>query len=297
MVAIAAIRTVIMVTRIRFIISTAGPGGNLNAVATSAGDLTLQATVDHLHVAYFTTIALVECACAFFLLREFSAAKRTSVRAAIKTGLFSYLMRSTEIRVALLAVIGVMRAITYSFQSEAQEATNLPSQLDRFAYTLECMFPIIMFIDMLASRVVFAGNEGEPSGSRSRSGTARNGGNSYPNAKNSKGQRYGGHSGADLDMDTYPYAGGSSSRGDSKLAGVSTVTKLSSDKASSQEFIIDGTDDLRRSSASDPDIGHVASVVHGNGPRRPQGVNPFGGISKTVEFEVYEGHRNNRSPV
>ncbi|KAI8401342.1 hypothetical protein FOFC_18211 [Fusarium oxysporum] len=45
-------------------------------------------------------------------------------------------MRSTEVRLALLAVIGVMRAITYSFQTTAHSATNVASQLDRFAYTM-----------------------------------------------------------------------------------------------------------------------------------------------------------------
>lgn len=128
-VAIVVIRVMIGVSRIRFIL---------------LDDDALQVTVNHLHIAYFTLIAALECLSAYFLLTIFASAKTTSLKAAIKTGLFQYLMRSTEIRLALLAVLGVMRAITYSFQTAAQSATNVASQVDRFAYTMECLFPIIM---------------------------------------------------------------------------------------------------------------------------------------------------------
>jgi hypothetical protein len=53
-------------------------------------------------------------------------------------------MRSTEIRLTTLAAIGFSRAITYSFQTTAQSATTVAGQVDRFVYTLECLFPIIM---------------------------------------------------------------------------------------------------------------------------------------------------------
>lgn len=128
-VAIVIIRVMIAVTRIRFIL-----GG---------GDA-LQAMVNHLHIGYFVLIAVLECLSAYFLLKIFASAKTTSLKAAIKTGLFQYLMRSTEVRLALLAILGTMRAITYSFQTAAQSATNVASQLDRFAYTMECLFPVIM---------------------------------------------------------------------------------------------------------------------------------------------------------
>lgn len=103
-----------------------------------------QALINHLHMGYFITIALVESVSAVFLLQVFSSARTTSLMVAIRTGLFRYLIRSTEVRLALLAVIGIMRAITYSFQAAAQSATNVASQFDRFAYTLECLFPIVM---------------------------------------------------------------------------------------------------------------------------------------------------------
>ncbi|KAK4234714.1 hypothetical protein C8A03DRAFT_47020 [Achaetomium macrosporum] len=138
-VAIAVVRIIIAVTRVRQIVT---------------GDEGLQQTVNHLHMAYFPMIAVVECVSAYYLLTIFAKAQMGSFKQATKTGLFPYLMRSTEVRLALLAVIGTMRAVTYSFQTEAQSATNLAGQVDRFAYTMECLFPIVMYIDMLSSKVV-----------------------------------------------------------------------------------------------------------------------------------------------
>jgi len=115
------------------------------------GSTSRQTTIDHLHVGYFSSIALVECISAFFLLRKFASARRTSIEAASTSGLFSYLMRSTEIRLATLAVIGFSRAITYSFQTTAQSATTTASQLDRFVYTLECLFPVMLLYAQLST--------------------------------------------------------------------------------------------------------------------------------------------------
>ncbi|KAK0386453.1 hypothetical protein NLU13_6289 [Sarocladium strictum] len=131
------------------------------------GDDDLQPLINHLHIVYFVLIALVECFSAYFLLRTFATAKRMSHKAALGTGLFRHLMRSTEVRLALLAVLGTLRAITYSFQMNAQSASDVASQIDRFAYTMECLFPIIMFIDILASKLAF-NNQGYEYSSRSR---------------------------------------------------------------------------------------------------------------------------------
>jgi hypothetical protein len=103
-----------------------------------------QNTIDHLHNVYFGTIALVECNSAFFLLRKLAFAHKSSIEAASGHKLFVYLMRSTEIRVAMLALIGFSRTITYSFQTTAQSATSTMGQLDRFVVTLECLFPEMM---------------------------------------------------------------------------------------------------------------------------------------------------------
>jgi hypothetical protein len=131
MTCIGAMRLTILAMRLRYILET-------------PTDAPLQRLIDHLHVAYFSCIAAVECVSAIFLLTTFNSARRISMRAAIRGGLFSYLMRSTEIRLALLALVGVTRAITYSSQSTAQSAVGVAGQLDRFAYTLECVFPVIM---------------------------------------------------------------------------------------------------------------------------------------------------------
>ncbi len=129
MVAVVTVRILIAVTRVRFIIG---------------GDSGLQDTVNHLHMAYFPLIAVIECISAYYLLTVFAEARMNSLKSASKTELFHYLMRSTEVRMALLAVIGTMRAVTYSFQVKAQSATNVASQVDRFAYTMECLFPVMM---------------------------------------------------------------------------------------------------------------------------------------------------------
>lgn len=129
---ITAVRLGIMPVRVRFILD-------------DNHSPSLQRTVDHLHVGYFTAIAVVECASAVFLLRTFRTARRTSITTTLGRGeLFRYLMRSTEIRLATLALIGVMRAVMYSFQNTAQSAEGVAGQLDRLAYTLECLFPIVM---------------------------------------------------------------------------------------------------------------------------------------------------------
>lgn len=130
-VSIVLIRMAILVARIRYLMSGATDG-------------TMQEGIDHLHGGYFAGIAVVEVVSAVFLLRKFKRAKNFSMKVAMKAGLFSFLMRSTEIRLALLALIGVMRAVTYSFQDKVQSATTVLSQLDRYAYTLECMFPVVM---------------------------------------------------------------------------------------------------------------------------------------------------------
>jgi hypothetical protein len=66
--------------------------------------------------------------------------------------LFRHLLQSTEIRLASLCCIGILRAVTFSLRTSAQSATTVPGEVDRFAYTLECLFPVVMIIDILASK-------------------------------------------------------------------------------------------------------------------------------------------------
>jgi hypothetical protein len=127
---------VILVLRVVILISRAMD--NLN------DSIDLQDHINHLHVGYFVSIAIVETISSFYLLQVFTAAKATLVMVYSESSLFHHLMRSTEIRVATLSLVGITRAITYSFQTTAQSATSVASQVDRFAYTLECVFPVVM---------------------------------------------------------------------------------------------------------------------------------------------------------
>ncbi|KAM3084695.1 hypothetical protein ACMFMG_003153 [Clarireedia jacksonii] len=120
----------------------------------AAGNLAHSHLISRLHIGYFMGIALVEMWSSYFLLKKFLRAKAISAHMDAQAGLFTYLMRSTELRLAGLSVIGISRAITFSFQTTAQFAVNVIGQLDRFVYFLECIFPIVMFIDILAAKTV-----------------------------------------------------------------------------------------------------------------------------------------------
>ncbi|KAJ5484058.1 hypothetical protein N7539_005854 [Penicillium diatomitis] len=111
-----------------------------------------QTRVDYLHLGYFTAIALVEVSSATFLIRLLRDAYGTSPWSSPTRGVFRHLLQSTEIRLASLSCIGILRAVTYSLQTTAQSATTVAGEFDRFAYTLECLFPTVMIIDILASK-------------------------------------------------------------------------------------------------------------------------------------------------
>ncbi|KAI4595358.1 hypothetical protein KJ359_007033 [Pestalotiopsis sp. 9143b] len=111
---------------------------------TLVPDSDFQRVVNYLHVGYFTFIALLECISAFFLLREFSSARRASKDAALSGSLLHHLMRGTEMRVASLALVGISRAIAYIFNQSLPQATTTAGQVDRFFYTLECLFPMMI---------------------------------------------------------------------------------------------------------------------------------------------------------
>jgi cbb3-type cytochrome oxidase subunit 1 len=114
--------------------------------------------IDHMHVGYFTSIALVEMLSSYFLLRRLFSAQSSSVQLNSNIDLFKWLTRSTEIRLAVLTLIGITRAITYSFQTTAQSATSTSGQVDRFVATLECLFPMIMLqVTSLSVSVVMQG--------------------------------------------------------------------------------------------------------------------------------------------
>ncbi|KAF2993647.1 hypothetical protein E8E14_001364 [Neopestalotiopsis sp. 37M] len=139
--AVAAIRAAILVGRIKI---------------TLVPDSDFSKIVNYLHVGYFTLIALLECISAYFLLREFSSARRASKDAALSGSLLQHLMRGTETRVASLALVGISRAIAYIFNQSLPQALSTAGQVDRFFYTLECLFPMMIYIDILACKIKFS---------------------------------------------------------------------------------------------------------------------------------------------
>ncbi|KAM0436257.1 hypothetical protein ACHAQK_007831 [Fusarium lateritium] len=104
----------------------------------------LLTTINHIHIAYFGLIALLECLSAYFLMVLFTSAKASSAEIARSGGLFQYLARSTEMRVALLAIQGTLRAVTHSFKTAGQTAENIATQLDRFFYAVFCLYSMVL---------------------------------------------------------------------------------------------------------------------------------------------------------
>ncbi|KAL4757206.1 uncharacterized protein BDW70DRAFT_153527 [Aspergillus foveolatus] len=143
LVAIISLRMTILVYRILNIVS---------GVDTVHSGGPYQHQIGYLHVGYFTTIALVETWSSFFLIRLLHNAYRVSPKISSTRLIFRYLLRTTEIRVASLCFIGITRAVTYSSQVTSQSATTVAGQIDRFAYTMECLFPLVMLIDTMSSR-------------------------------------------------------------------------------------------------------------------------------------------------
>lgn len=118
----------------------------LNVKMTLNSDSVLVSLVisNNLHCGYFIAIATLECVGSFFLVRKFSSGEKAIKQAQINTSLFHYIMRSTEFRLTLLAVIGVGRGVTHLCNPSYRVITDLSSQIDRFFYTAECMFPIMI---------------------------------------------------------------------------------------------------------------------------------------------------------
>lgn len=114
----------------------------------------LQEHIAMLHTGYFTLVALIEtCSSAFLLSILIKAQGRrhggggggSSFSSSPMSKVFRHLIRATELRLASLCLIGITRAVTYSFQRNTfQGAVTLSGQFDRFVYTLECLFPFVM---------------------------------------------------------------------------------------------------------------------------------------------------------
>lgn len=101
---------------------------------------------NYLLLGYYISITLVECISAVFLLKNFQMVLRTAMASANRSGgLYRYIMRSTEIRLATMAFIGIGRTITTSVNLFGdKQKQGLATDIDWFIYTIECLFPIVM---------------------------------------------------------------------------------------------------------------------------------------------------------
>ncbi|KAL2860998.1 uncharacterized protein BJX67DRAFT_391646 [Aspergillus lucknowensis] len=100
--------------------------------------------IGFLHVGYFALLAVLETCSSWLLIRFFLNAHGMAPAGSRTLYLFKFLLRSTELRVSALSVIGITRATAYPFQIAEHLVVNIPNQIDRFAYTLECLFPVIL---------------------------------------------------------------------------------------------------------------------------------------------------------
>ncbi|KAF2825543.1 hypothetical protein CC86DRAFT_32372 [Ophiobolus disseminans] len=216
---------------------------------TINGNLDLQNIVARLHIGYFVAIAVVEILSSVFLIRIFTKAKQGSAEIASRGGLFHYLTQSAELRLATLCLIGITRAITYSFQ-KTMKASDVTGQIDRFVFTLECMFPIVMYIDILSSRIARA-NQAYPSASNSQAGSRK----TFPRSR------------ADKDVKLY------------SMNNHKSRVNASGMMSSSQEHIVNGSPE------EEMGVKSIATTVEDYGDRNERVKD--GTISKTVEFEFH----------
>ena len=103
----------------------------------------IEKLAQQLHVSYFGCIALLECVGTFFLVRKaFLDSKHAQFSLVSK--LVRHVIHSAEFRLALLALIGLSRAIANTTATWFVEANTLASQVDRFFYTIEFLFPLML---------------------------------------------------------------------------------------------------------------------------------------------------------
>ncbi|EXK26501.1 hypothetical protein FOXG_22280 [Fusarium oxysporum f. sp. lycopersici 4287] len=220
-VGIIVIRVVIIVFRVRSIF---------------ADNDNLLPAINQIHIAYFGLMAILECLGAYFLVVIFTSAKASSAEITHSGGLFQYLARSTEMRVALLALQGTLRAIIHSFTSVDQKAVNIVTQFDRFLYTLFCLYSMVLYIDLLSSKL--------------KSGITQD----YPSSRDP----YAHHN-------TQPTAFTSTRRDDFAQNGTEHVVGVNAGKSKtrndSTDLIIKGGSSLRDGSINLEDMDHKCNVI------------------------------------
>ncbi|OAQ62477.1 hypothetical protein VFPPC_16662 [Pochonia chlamydosporia 170] len=113
-------------------------------------------TIKPLLIVYYLTIAIIEFVSAALLIKNFRKVLGASLSSPLTAGkLYRYLMSSTEIRLATMAFIGIGRTLSTAVETQVGQV-GLAGDVDGFIYTVECLFPVVMYIDILASRLIFA---------------------------------------------------------------------------------------------------------------------------------------------
>ncbi|RDK41096.1 hypothetical protein M752DRAFT_284589 [Aspergillus phoenicis ATCC 13157] len=108
----------------------------MRAIQILDGSVPLTRTINFLHISYFNLITIAEIYSSVLLIRFLRKTYRTA-------------LISTEVRLSGLCLVGIVRAATYPFQLIKQYAVNIPNQIDRFVYSLECLFPVLLIINII----------------------------------------------------------------------------------------------------------------------------------------------------
>lgn len=127
-----------MVVVIRVAIAT------MRAIQILDGSVPLTRAINFLHIGYFSSIAIAETYSSVLLIGFLRKAYRTALIVSSMRPVLRYLLWSTEVRLSGLCLVGIVGAATYPFQLVEQHAVNIPNQIDRFVYSLECLFPVLL---------------------------------------------------------------------------------------------------------------------------------------------------------
>lgn len=129
---LSTVRICIAAFRVRSVLGT----------ASTAND---SRVVYYCHVLFFALIASLEIAASCTLLAKYRSASRVSSRERmLSSTLYPYLMKSTIIRLGMLALVGISRTITFYFLVPTRTPDSSARTADSCAYTIECAFPAIL---------------------------------------------------------------------------------------------------------------------------------------------------------
>lgn len=130
--ALTTVRTSIAAFRVRSVLGTKSSVDNNRIVY-------------YLHVVFFSLIALLEIVASCTLIMKYYSASRVSSRERLPSSpLYPYLMKSTIVRLGILALAGISRTVTFYFLVPSRTPDSTARTLDSCAYTVECAFPVIL---------------------------------------------------------------------------------------------------------------------------------------------------------